>query len=308
MRTLLAAVAVLALSACGAHEGAAVSDDAALTKCAGARLDAKGSCRHLTGHFAAKVCCAPKSAPTSRRDLEQYACPAGDAGIKVAFFDADSTLRVSKSGSVSANGPEDVNVLPFVAPRIAELNDQGFLVAIVSNQGGVASGHVTFAVAEGALLFTAEQIASLGGRVDYVDFAEKNDGFRKPKPGMADKLDELLEQRCGRGIDLAASTMVGDSGYKKGVDGPHPDGRAADDFSNTDRLFAENVGVGFAEPTDFFGWKPFGVMNLASEAELVDFIEAIEAEAAALAKTGKNATRRKLLEREAADLRRVNAL
>lgn len=242
----------------------------------------------------------------ARRQLS-FSCPQGKAGIKVAFFDADSTLRVSKQNGVTANAVDDVDVLPFAATTIKGLNKQGYLVAIVSNQGGVSVGKTTFEVAEGALLTTAKKLGQLGACVNYIDFAEAEDENRKPETGMADRLDETLKQRCGRGIDFAQSSMTGDSAYKKDSDGPSPDGRAADDFSNSDRLFAENAGLGFIEPKDAFGWRQFNVYNVTGERELLPFLDAISKTAAAY-RTNGNAEQADALDAEVAANRKVNGL
>lgn len=246
--------------------------------------------------------------PTVRQDLSSWTCRADGAAQPVAFFDADSTLRVSKSGQVTADDAGDVNILPFVARKLAELDALGYLVAIVSNQGGVGSGHQSYEDAEGALAFTVAQLGVLGARVHYFDFAEAYDQYRKPQPGMGARLDGLLTTRCGAGVDMARSLMVGDSAYKKNVDGPSPDGRAADDFSNSDRLFADSFGVWFAEPTDFFGWRAFGVYNIATESELRAFVDAIEAEAVRTETAHEDPSRAVMLRREAAAIRAVDAL
>ena len=300
---LMSTLALVAI-ACGSDEQAGV-DEGELKQCKGAHLDSAGRCRSKSGAFAPKSCCA-LAPPTSRRDLSMYTCPKSGDSIKVAFLDADSTLRVSKSGSVSANDDKDVDVLPFVASSLAKLNADGYLTAIVSNQGGIEQGHITFDIAEHALAFTASQLSALGAKIDYFDFAEKKDDNRKPEIGMATRLDELLVEKCGMPIDIGGSMMIGDSGYKKGTDGPHPDGRAADDFSNSDRLFAENLGVEFHEPTDYFGWKSWKVYNIASEAELVAFLEKIEAKAEDLEE--EDPDRAESLAKEAADNRKVNGL
>jgi D-glycero-D-manno-heptose 1,7-bisphosphate phosphatase len=274
-------VVAFALSAgCSSADDGVSSAEGDLTSCEGAALDAHGVCRK-NGRYAKKICCEGPSTPTTRRSLEAYTCPSAPAaeGIPVAFFDADSTLRVSKSGSVTAASAEDVNVLPFAAEYIKDLNAQGYLVAVVSNQGGVASGATPYEVAEGALVFTLSQLAKLGGKVDYLDFADQKDEFRKPNTGMPEHLDGLLEAACGVGVDWGQSFMIGDAGYKQNVDGPHPDGRPADDFSNSDRLMAENVGIPFTEPTDAFGWREFETYNIHSQAELVELLDAMEAEA-----------------------------
>jgi DNA 3'-phosphatase len=246
--------------------------------------------------------------PKRRRSFVAVDCPEAEGAIAVAFFDADSTLRVSKSGSVSANAVDDVNILPFAAQHLARVANEGFLVAIVSNQGGVADGILPFRVAEGALAFTVAQLDRLGGHVHYFDMAEKRDEFRKPEIGMATKLDSLLLERCGNGIDFERSFMVGDSGFKKGVDGPHPDGRPADDFSNSDRLFAENLEIPFHEPTDFFGWRTDEVFNIENQGQLDKHLAAIEARAAALREQGGDAQESEALEREVAPNRAINGL
>lgn len=250
----------------------------------------------------------PAAVPTVRQDLSAWTCPADAAPQPVAFFDADSTLRVSKSGTVTADGPRDVNILPFVARKIIELGELGYLVAVVSNQGGVGSGHQSYEDAEAALAFTVSQLATLGARVHYFDFAESYDEYRKPQPGMGTRLDGLLTTRCGAGVDRGRSLMIGDSAYKRNVDGPSPDGRPADDFSNSDRLFAQSYGVWFAEPLDAFGWRAFGVHNIENETQLRAFVDAIDAEAARIESAQEDPARAVALRREAAAIRRVNEL
>jgi hypothetical protein len=102
--------------------------------------------------------------------------------------------------------------------------------------------------------------------------------------------------------------MVGDSGYKKGVDGPHPDGRPADDFSNSDRLFAENLNVPFHEPTDYFGWREYDVFNIESQKQLEAFLAEIDAQIADLEESGDDPDLLEALTKEVAGNRKVNGL
>ncbi|MBF0545419.1 MAG: HAD-IIIA family hydrolase [Candidatus Riflebacteria bacterium] len=227
---------------------------------------------------------APPSIPTAQIPQNRqiitpaFSKPAAGTKIKVAFFDADSTLRVSISGAVCPNGANDVAILPLVANGIATLNQKGFLVAIVSNQLGVSTGHLTFADAEAGLRETCLQIGKHGGLVHYFDFAEANDDNRKPKTGMATRLSKMIEDKLQCQIDWENSYMVGDSGYKKGSD-TTPDGHPGEDIASTDRLFAEAVaaqhpGFVYIHPRDFFGWTKYGVRNFENYQALQAFYKA----------------------------------
>jgi HAD superfamily hydrolase (TIGR01662 family) len=189
-----------------------------------------------------------------RRVLDPAWKPPKSGKVKVAFFDADSTLRVTKSGAPTAQHATDVTLLPGVAARIKELNDLGYLVAIASNQYGGGKGSPIH-VSDQALAHTVALIAKEGGRVDYYDFAEHYDNDRKPNVGMALRIESQL-QRLGLRIDRAASFMVGDSGWKAAKDGQpadkRPDGTDGIAHSNFDRLFAENYKIPFHEAPHFF--------------------------------------------------------
>lgn len=201
----------------------------------------------------------------TRRTLLTPYQPKNKKKIKVAFFDADSTLRISKSGSLSANSPTDVRLLPNMIPRLQILHDEGYLIYIVSNQGGVQSKSVSCNTADQALAYTVQLIQEKGGIVHGYDFAESYNDNRKPKIGMATLLEKLLKTSYGNvaAIDKKNSIMVGDSAYKKDVDiRPASDGQTATPgthFSNSDRLFAENYGIEFIEAAVFFGWRKFGI-------------------------------------------------
>lgn len=205
--------------------------------------------------------------------------PPADGRVKVAFFDADSTLRIAPSGSVSASSPTDVRLLPNVGRMLGQLQKKGYLIYIVSNQGGISAGVVDCKTAEGALRFTASQIAEAGGTVHGYDFAENADDYRKPGTGMAKSLEATLKKTYGDHvkIDKSQSFMVGDSAFAKASSRHAADQRwdaAKGDivqgthFSNADRLFAQAVGVHFYEPTDFFGWRKYGVDVLANGADI----------------------------------------
>jgi DNA 3'-phosphatase len=193
--------------------------------------------------------------------------------IKVAFFDADSTLRVALSGSVTANTPTDVMTLPFIETQLKCLAEAGYFIAIVSNQGGIAQGYISLQDSEAALDFTVRKIFDAGGIVHYFDFAEGNDEFRKPGHGMALRLEANLKKLFGPKveIDYKKSFMVGDSAYKQKID-LRPGGAPGTHFSNADRLFAEGLKIPFYEPTDFFGWREGGIDVFVRPTQVTEYL------------------------------------
>ena len=218
-----------------------------------------------------------EGAPEQRRQILPEFAATVQGKIRIAFFDADSTLRVAPSGSVSANTAKDVALLPLVSEKMAKLASEGYLLGIVSNQLGVSQGHVSFASADGALRRTIGMLVKRSALMHYYDFAEFNNENRKPDIAMAERLASLAEAKLGMPVDWENSFMVGDSAWKKGID-VEPDGTPGSDFTNTDRVFAENVakkhpGFKFFHPRDFFGWKAYGVRGFENFTALQAFVK-----------------------------------
>ena len=216
--------------------------------------------------------------PRKRRSLAASFSPTRGR-VKVAFFDADSTLRVSRSGAPSADSSHDMVLLPAVARKIKTMAKKGYLIAIVSNQGGVHDGYVTQAIADSALRNTCRLLSKAGAPVHYYDYATGYNKDRKPHTGMGDRLARMVRKTHGKRIDWKRSVMVGDSAYKRGHD-VQPNGRTGEDFSNSDRRFADNLrrkvrspkGLKFYHPRDFFGWAQKGVRNFRTLADVNAFL------------------------------------
>ncbi len=192
--------------------------------------------------------------PEKRRTLILPAVLAG-RHLRVAFFDADNTLRNSRSGKPSPHGHADLLINEASFFRLKELAAAGYLLAIVSNQAGIELGYISREEVEEAMQSTLAAFAARGILFNYYDYSEFYDADRKPEPGMAWRLERQL-QMAGYSIDWSGSFMVGDAGWKQGKD-RRPDGRPGQDHSNSDRLFAENIarrhsGFGFFHPEDFF--------------------------------------------------------
>ena len=217
--------------------------------------------------------------PRKRRTLVQSWQAPQRGKVKVAMFDADSTLRVTRSGAPCANHPRDVILLPLVAERIKKLAEQGYLIAVLSNQGGVGRGFIKVETADAGLRRTCQLLNRAGAPVHYYDFAENYDENRKPKPGMAYLIQRAVSKGTGLAVDWVSSFMVGDSGWKKKKD-MEPDGTPGSDHSNSDRGFAESVrerlaggqGMKFHHPRTFFGWNKYGVKNFHKLQQVKDFI------------------------------------
>jgi histidinol phosphatase-like enzyme len=164
--------------------------------------------------------------------------------IPVAFLDADSTLRLSSSGKATPSGAADVFILPCVGARLAQLANDGYFIALVSNQPEVGKKTMTREAVDAALFATVQGVLKQGGAVDYFDFAEEDDDYLKPETGMADRLERFLRNMYNPAyrIDRRRSFVVG--------------ARA------TDRQFAENyLGPStpwvphYFESAAFFGWR-----------------------------------------------------
>lgn len=198
----------------------------------------------------------------------------GNPNVKVAFFDADSTLRVAPSGSVSANSGRDVWLLPQVTTEMERLNQEGYFIAIVSNQGGIPK-NVSLEDADEALDRVRRMSRWLNPKaiIHYYDFAENRDHDRKPQTGMLERVEQKLQEKFGAAVkvDRANSFMCGDSAYTSKE--TMPDGRPGSDFSNSDRLVAENFGIRFVDPADFFQWRKYGYDRIHKKAQIDEFFE-----------------------------------
>ncbi|KUF99986.1 Triosephosphate isomerase [Phytophthora nicotianae] len=67
--------------------------------------------------------------------------------FKIAGFDLDGTLIVTKSGKKFAKDKDDWKLFhpTLVRDKLAQLARDGFTLTIFSNQNGIAKGHITAA-------------------------------------------------------------------------------------------------------------------------------------------------------------------
>jgi DNA 3'-phosphatase len=175
-----------------------------------------------------------------------------EARGKIAAFDLDGTLvsthaALTGGSSVPFTHEDWVLFNPRVPEVVQKYYKQGYEIAIVSNQGGVVSKLVGKMAQK--VKARAHAVALALGVPCSILMCPARSGdcpFRKPGTGMW----TFLEGGDMRGpgappVDRAASVYVGDAA---GRDGDHGDKNA-----NSDRRFAEALGVPFLTPEECFG-------------------------------------------------------
>lgn len=131
---------------------------------------------------------------------------------RALFLDRDGTLVHARH---YPSRPEQLELYQGIGEGLRLLQDAGFLLIVITNQGGIAHGY--FGEAELAAMHAhlASELAALGVRVDgFYHCPHHPDGVirefavpcecRKPQPGM------LLRAAREHDIDIAASWFVGD--------------------------------------------------------------------------------------------------
>lgn len=139
---------------------------------------------------------------------------------RAVFLDRDGTINAMVTdpdhGIVDSPATvEDFRLLPGVGEAIRQINEAGFLVAVVSNQPGVAKGRFAARHLEALTQRMREDLARFRAKLDAVYYCLHHPeatveelrvvcGCRKPRPGL------LLEASRSLGVDLSLSYMVGD--------------------------------------------------------------------------------------------------
>ncbi|KAF2399083.1 putative DNA 3'-phosphatase Tpp1 [Trichodelitschia bisporula] len=174
---------------------------------------------------------------------------------KVALFDFDFTLIATTSGKKFPVNSDDWKWWHACVPEsLRRLHDEGFILAIVSNQGGISlkTNNKTAkgdARRLGDFKTKAKNVLTLLDLPIRIFAATGIDQFRKPRPGMWHELLRDLGLKH-EDIDLQASIFVGDAAGRDEM------GPVQKDFSCSDRGFSENVGIPFKTPEEFFLSQP----------------------------------------------------
>lgn len=103
---------------------------------------------------------------------------------------------------------EDVELLPRAASGLRLLSDSGFILAVITNQSGVARGYFTEAMLGKIHEAMQAKLLEAGVRIDAIYYCphHPDDGCecRKPKPELANRAIKNL------GIEVSQSFVIGD--------------------------------------------------------------------------------------------------
>ncbi|KAF2127312.1 PNK3P-domain-containing protein [Dothidotthia symphoricarpi CBS 119687] len=172
---------------------------------------------------------------------------------RIAAFDFDSTLVTPASGKKFGKDATDWKWWHGSVPgRLKKLHEEGYVIAIVSNQGGISlkSDPKTVKSDQKRLADFKSKLSAVLTQLDLpisVYAATGRDQYRKPRVGMWQELMDDCDCDSADAVDLETSFFVGDAGGREAVPGG-----AVKDHSCVDRDFAANVGLSFHTPEEFF--------------------------------------------------------
>jgi D-glycero-D-manno-heptose 1,7-bisphosphate phosphatase len=133
----------------------------------------------------------------------------GRVSVPAAFLDRDGTLNVRPAEHEYITSARDFEWLPGATAGLARLAQAGYVLAVVSNQRGVARGLVTVSVLEDVEERIQRDLAALDCAITAFRYCfhdlDAGCDCRKPKPGLITRLADELE------LDLCRSWMIGDS-------------------------------------------------------------------------------------------------
>ena len=144
---------------------------------------------------------------------------------KMAAFDYDWTLVSPKDGKTFPKNIDDWQWLyPNIQTKIKDYYDKGYMIVIFSNQ---------------SKSWKCDQIENIAKQLEVPLFISiaTNKKIYKPNIQIFDKVVGSNE------INKSKSFFVGDALGRK------------TDFADSDKVFAENIGIKYYSPEDFFGEK-----------------------------------------------------
>ncbi len=123
---------------------------------------------------------------------------------KAVFLDRDGVIN---DNSKHVNKPEDLVLYPWTISSIRKLKEAGYMVFVVTNQGGIEMGYFTEDDLNAIHLHLEALLKEDDTYIDEITYCphfHKKCECRKPKPGM------ILTLADKHNIDLKSSWMIGD--------------------------------------------------------------------------------------------------
>jgi D-glycero-D-manno-heptose 1,7-bisphosphate phosphatase len=121
------------------------------------------------------------------------------------FFDRDGTLI---HDTHYPSKPDDVRFMPGAREALIQLQQQGFLLFIISNQSGIGRGYITPEEAESVHRKVAADLEASGIKLVYAYYCphspDDNCKCRKPSPYM------LMDAADKFNLEIGRSFMIGD--------------------------------------------------------------------------------------------------
>jgi len=127
--------------------------------------------------------------------------------MKLVILDRDGTINQDSEQYIKS--PAEWKPIPGSLEAIARLTQDGWRVAIATNQSGIARGLFDMSTLNAIHAEMHRAVGQAGGRIDAIFFcphaADSNCECRKPKPGL------LREIAARFGVELDEVPMIGDS-------------------------------------------------------------------------------------------------
>ena len=174
----------------------------------------------------------------------------------IVSFDLDGTLIKTKSGKRFA---DDSNYLtdwtlwdPNVVTKLRNLHEEGYILAIISNQNGIGKKHLTASQLQNKI---DNVLAQFDVPIDFICATSSDDIFRKPRTGMWDFLlayysKQLSNQQTDGDSPITVSKLL--CRYVGDAAGRAKQGKTPKDFSDSDLKLALNLDISFSTPESFF--------------------------------------------------------
>lgn len=138
--------------------------------------------------------------------------------VGVLYLDLDGTVRhgYDELGRF-VNGPDDVIIFPEAITMMRRWRDSGGRIVGVSNQGGIALGHVSLDDVRAGIRATWHATQGLFDHIGICPHhpsapnpANARCWCRKPRPGLLIQSADILTHRYGETYPVDLALMVGD--------------------------------------------------------------------------------------------------